>query len=112
MTKEPVQALIKLVAPSGQGKQMLGTIRPLLGSIRSRAGCRACDVYLDADSPDAVVLFEEWDTESAFIEHVCSRDYRYILEWMEQSVKKPEVTVGEITKPDGLEYIQRIRTQR
>lgn len=112
MAEEPVQVLIKLVAPEGQGKQMLGTIRPLLGSIRSRAGCRACDVYLDVEASDEVVLFEEWDSETSFVDHVCSRDYRYILEWMEQSIVKPKVKVGAVTKSNGLEYIQEIRTQR
>jgi quinol monooxygenase YgiN len=91
---------------------MLGTIRPLLGSIRSRVGCRACEVYSDAESPDEVVLFEEWDTEASFINHVNSRDYMYILEWIEQSIKKPEVKVGAVTKRDGLKYIQGIRAQR
>lgn len=112
MTAEPVQVLIKLVAPSGQGKKMLGTIRPLVGPIRSRAGCRACEVYSDAESPDEVVLFEEWDDEASFIDHVCSRDYMYILEWMEQSIVKPEVKVGAVTKSNGLEYIRDIRSQR
>lgn len=111
MAKEPVQVLIKLVAPSGQGKQMLGTIRPLLGPIRSRPGCRNCEVYSDAESPDEVVLFEEWDDEASFVDHVCSRDYMYILEWMEQSIVKPEVKVGAVTKSNGLKYIREIRTQ-
>ena len=91
---------------------MVGTIRPLLGSIRSRAGCRNCEVYSDAESPDEVVLLEEWENEAMFIDHVSSRDYRYILEWMEQSVVKPEVRVGAVTKSNGLEYIRNIRTQR
>lgn len=112
MAKESVQVLIKLVAPSGQSKQMLGTIRHLLGPIRSRAGCTACDVYLDVESPDEVVLLEEWDSEASFRDHVCSRDYGYILEWMEQSIERPEVKVGAITACNGLEYIRNIRTQR
>ena len=112
MAKEPVQVLIKLVAPDGQGKKMLGMIRPLLGPIRSHPGCRNCEVYTDAESPDEVALIEEWDNEALFIEHVCSRDYLYIMEWMEQSVVKPEVKVGAVTKSDGLEYIQNIRLQR
>lgn len=112
MAEEPFQILIKLVAPSGQGKQMLGTIRPLLGSIRSRAGCAACEVYVDVESPDEVVLFEEWDCEASFRDHVCSRDYGYILEWMEQSIERPEVKLGAVSARNGLEYIRDIRTQR
>lgn len=112
MAEEPVQVLIKLVSPDGQGKPMLGTIRPLLGSICSRAGCTACEVYLDADSPDEVVLLEEWDSEAAFRDHVCSRDFGYILEWMEQSIERPEVTVGAVSARNGLDYIRNIRTQR
>lgn len=112
MAEEPIQVLIKLVAPSGQVKQMLGTIRHLLGPIRSRAGCTACDVYVDVESPDEVVLFEEWDSEASFSDHVRSRDYGYILEWMEQSIERPEVKLGAVSARNGLEYIRNIRTQR
>ena len=111
MAEEPIQVLIKLVSPDGQGKQMLGTIRPLLGSIRSRTGCIACEVYLDAESPDEVVLLEEWDSETAFKDHVRSWDFDHILEWLEQSIQRPEVTVGAVSARNGLDYIRDIRVQ-
>ena len=109
ISSEPLQVLIKVIAPNGLCQKLLATIRPLLGSIRSRAGCAGCHIYQDAETPDELTLFEEWEDEASFVEHVCSKDYGYILEWMELSVEKPEVMVCKKTEQDGIKLIKEIR---
>ena len=56
-----------------------------------------------------MTLFEEWEDEASFVEHVRSKDYGYILEWMELSLVKPEVTVSKGTNHKGFKLIKEIR---
>lgn len=109
ISNESLQIQIKVVSPTGLCQQTLGTIRHLLGPIRSRAGCLACRIYQDAECPEEVTLFEEWENELSFVEHVSSSDYRHILEWIELSVEQPEVTVCKKINHDGLKLIKKIR---
>ncbi len=106
--QDPLQVIIKVTAPDGLNDALIGTIRPLLGSIRSRAGCLDCHVYQDAEHPEEMALLQEWETESAFAEHVGSRDYRYILEWMEMSDCTPAVTVSRELNRSGFEVIKKL----
>ncbi len=107
--RDPLQVIIKVNAPDGMHDNLIGTIRPLLGSIRSLPGCLECHVYQDAEHREEMALLQEWESESAFARHVGSRDYRYILEWMEMSASKPTVTVSREMNRRGLEIIENLR---
>ena len=108
-SKEQLQVMIKITAPEGSNEKAIETLQPLLGSIRSRDGCLGCHLYQDEGNPDEVVLFEEWRDEASFAEHVSSKDYRFILEWMELSIKKPTVTVCRGPNHNGIEFIKRVK---
>jgi len=108
-SREQLQVMIKIIAPDGSNEQIIRTLQPLLGSIRSRDGCLSCHFYQDAENPDEVALFEEWRDEASFAEHVGSKDYRFILEWMEMSIKKPTVTVCREPNHNGIEFIKRLK---
>jgi quinol monooxygenase YgiN len=96
--RDSVLVMIQLVAPEGLGDSLVSTIKPLTGMIRSNAGCSSCHIYQDSQNPEEMVLLQEWDSEHLFAAHVVSKEYRYILEWMEMSSTKPQVTVCK--KPD------------
>ena len=104
-----LQVMVKIIAPDGLGQELLGVMQPLLGSIRSRSGCLACSIFQDAENLEEMALYEEWENEAAFASHVSSSDYRYILEWMEQSVAQPEITVCKKISQDGFTLIEKIR---
>ncbi len=106
---DPLQVIIKVNAPDGMYDSLIGTIKPLLGSIRSRAGCIDCHVYQDTEHHEEMALLQEWESESAFADHVSSRDYRYILEWMEMSASEPAVTVCRGLNRHGFELISNLR---
>ena len=75
----------------------------------SRDEYLSCHLYQDAENSDEVCLFEEWRDEASFAEHVSSKDYRFILEWMEMSIKKPTVMVCRGPNHNGLEFIKRLK---
>ena len=106
--QESILVMIRAIAPEGKGKNLISTIRPLMGSIRSRAGCIHCQILQDSQTPEEMALLQEWENESAFTSHVGSRDYRYILEWMEMSCRKPEITIFRNPQHNGFEHIKRL----
>ncbi|MDJ0777121.1 MAG: antibiotic biosynthesis monooxygenase family protein [Gammaproteobacteria bacterium] len=108
MSDEPLQVTITIIAPKGRSEQVASTLRPMLGSVRARSGCLGCHIYRDVETPEEVVLLQEWENEKAFSEHVESREYRYILEWIEMSSTRPKVTVYRRPSASGLEYIKRL----
>ena len=110
LSNQQLQIVTKVVAPDRLSEEIFGTIQPILGSIRSRNGCIGCHLYRDSEDPNEMILFEEWKNEAAFTEHVRSSDYRHILEWMELSTMKPEVTVSNRLNDDGLQLIRKIKT--
>jgi quinol monooxygenase YgiN len=92
------QAMIQKIDPDGSNEKTIETLQPLPGSGSWFDGCLSCHLYQDAENPDEVALFEEWRDEASFAEHVNSKDYRFILEWMEMSIKKPTVTVCRVKR--------------
>ncbi len=101
--------MIQKIDPDGSNEKTIGTLQPLLGSGSWFDGCLRCHLYQDAENPDEVALFEEWRDEASFAEHVSSKDYRFILEWMEMSIKKLTVTVCRGSNHNGIEFIKRLK---
>jgi quinol monooxygenase YgiN len=98
--------MIEVIAPEGLGENLVDTIKPLMGSIRTRAGCVHCHIYQDSQNSEELALLQEWDSESAFAAHVGSKDYRYILEWIEGSATKPKVTICRKLHHGGFKIIK------
>ena len=108
MSSDPLQVTITIIAPVGRSDQVASTLRPILGSVRARSGCLGCHIYQDVESPEEVVLLQEWENENEFTDHLASKEYRHILEWIEMSSKKPKVTVYHRPSASGLDYIKQI----
>ena len=106
--EDPLLVMITVIAPEGSSENLIGTIKPLIGSIRSRAGCINCHIYQDIHNPEEMALLQEWDSEAAFAAHVGSRDYRYILEWMEMSTTKPQFTICKRPDYKGFKLIRNL----
>lgn len=98
--------MIQVIAPEGLGDSLAGTIKPLTGLIRSHAGCTSCQIYQDSQNPEEMALLQEWVSEDMFAAHVVSKEYRYILEWMEMSSTKPQVTVCRKPDHEGFKLIK------
>jgi quinol monooxygenase YgiN len=104
--RDELLVMIKVIATPGSTDNMVRTINPILGSIRTRTGCLQCQIYQDSQNPEEMALLEEWESESAFAGHVGSKDYRYILEWMEMSATRPEITICKNPDYKGLKVIK------
>ena len=63
------------------------------------------------DDPDAVLLLEEWESRENLEHHIKSESYRIILSLIELSDEAPEIKMNTISKTEGLEAIEAIRSQ-
>ena len=107
--QDHLQVTIRVLAPHGKSESLVNAMRSLMGSIRARSGCVSSQVYQDSDNPESISLVQEWENVEKFGQHVGSKEYRHILEWMELSVEQPKVTVCDRINPDGMELIERLR---
>jgi quinol monooxygenase YgiN len=101
--RDSVLVMTQVSAPEGQGDTLVGTIKSLTGLIQSRSGCSSCHIYQDILNPEEMALLQEWESEEMFNAHVGSKDYRFILEWMEAI--KPEVTICKNPDHKGFRVI-------
>ena len=53
---------------------------------------------------------EEWESRENLERHIKSDPYRIILSLMELSGEPPEIKINTISKTEGLEAIEAIRT--
>jgi quinol monooxygenase YgiN len=93
-------------------RSVLASLRPLIGSIRGRPGCRACALLHDCEDPRRLMLREEWESEGDLDCHLCSPDYRLILAAIELSEEAPQLHFDTVTARAGLERVEAVRLPR
>ena len=67
------------------------------------------ELYQDTNSPNIMMLFEEWKDWESLENHIRSDTYRSILELMELSSKQPEIKFSRISSTKGMEFIEKLR---
>ena len=88
----------------------MNSARLILGPTRIQPGCINCRLYQDLDEPDAVFLVEEWQSRKHLDRHFNSDQYRIILSLMEASDQFPDIKICTVSKTEGLEAIDAVRS--
>ena len=93
-------------------KDFMNSARLVLGPTRIQLGCISCRLYqdIDEDEPDAVLLVEEWQSREHLDRHFNSDQYRIILSLMEASDQFPDIKINIVSKTEGLEAIEAVRS--
>lgn len=104
-----ITASLKLKIPAGKHKDAFDTIRPILGWTLAQPGCISMIFYQDTNTPDTMMLFEEWKDWDSLESHIRSDSYRNILELMELSFEQPEIKFSRISSTKGIEVIEKLR---
>jgi quinol monooxygenase YgiN len=65
-----VKALIKLKAQKGKGVALLSALTQPLAASRANPDCREAGLFMGAESPDELVLIEEWASVEAHRKHL------------------------------------------
>jgi (4S)-4-hydroxy-5-phosphonooxypentane-2,3-dione isomerase len=75
-----ISIVVRLRIRSGRRDQFLEAIGAnAAASLRDEPGCRRFDVATSSEDPDAVLLYESYDDDSAFDAHLASAHF---AEWV------------------------------
>jgi quinol monooxygenase YgiN len=111
MTAFVITGTVKLLPPPDRRADVLEILRSIQGSVRTQPGCIAFDIYAEQGPESAVLLIERWETEGALEAHLRSEIYRSILGAIELSGECPEIRFEHVSASQGMELIERMRTE-
>ena len=101
---------LRIKVPSARRKDFLDSARLIIGPTKVQPGCVSCEFYQNLNDPDSVLFVEEWQSRKNLEYHIKSDPYRIILSLMELSDEAPEIKMNTISKTEGLEAIEALRS--
>ena len=102
-----VRLTVSLDAASARSAlDLIDAFQFLIPAIRLEAGCLGCRVWKGRGP--TVHYTEEWNTEAAMRDRVCSQAFTMLLAIIE-SVQQPRVQFDFVTSTRGLDYLAEVR---
>ena len=104
-----IETTIKMTVPAEKRKEVLQTVKAILGPIRPKRGCISCNCYVDVE--DELVLFieEEWKTGEDLENHLRSDHFGVLNGAMRLLRAEPDIRFNTIVSTAGLEAIKAAR---
>jgi quinol monooxygenase YgiN len=104
-----IETTIKMRVPVGKKKEILQTMRAMLGPIRLERGCISCNCYEDVED-ESVLFFEEaWRTKEDLDSHLRSDHFGVLNGAMRMLHLEPEIRFNTIESTAGPEAIYAAR---
>jgi quinol monooxygenase YgiN len=101
--------MIRMTVPEERRSEIFQTVSSVAGLVRKEQGCRACNVYINAEDPDAFLLIEEWDAQEEFDRHVRTPVFSALLGAMTLLNQRPDVRINNVVDTAGMEKITAVR---
>ena len=105
-----VVGTIRLQPPPARRREVLEILHCVQGPVMAMPGCEGFYIYEEQGPEPSIVLVEQWESPRALESHVRSDAYRSILGAFELSGVAPEIRFDHVSKSEGMELIERIRT--
>lgn len=104
-----IETSIKMTVPFEKLKEVLQTVKAILGPIRSERGCISCNCYVDVED-ERVLFFEEaWNTREDLENHLRSSHFGVLSGAMRLLQLEPDIRFNTIATTAGPEAIQAAR---
>ena len=100
---------LSIAVPGGRREEIVEVFWSLMGPVRVKAGCLACELYQAIGNEDVLVYVEEWETPEQLERHMRSARYERLLAVMEASAQPPLLRYHVVSAVKGLEYVEAIR---
>lgn len=104
-----MDATIHMTVPPEKWKEILQTLKALMGPIRSEQGCICCNCYVDAEADNTLFFKNEWTTRAALEDHLRSVHFSVLIGAMKLLDSKPLIRFDTISSTEGVEAIAAAR---
>jgi len=104
-----IETTIKIMVPPEKRKEVLQTLKAILGPIRREQGCISCNCYVDVESENVIFFKEEWKTSEDLDTHLRSVHFGVLIGTMKLINKEPDIRFSTIATIVGAEAINAAR---
>jgi quinol monooxygenase YgiN len=104
-----IETIIKMTVPSEKLKEVLQTIKAILGPIRREHGCISCNCSMDVEDENVLFFEEEWKTKEDLENHLRSDHFGVLNGAMKLLREEPSIRFNTIASTAGLEEIKAAR---
>ena len=104
-----IETTIRMTVPVEKRKEVLQTIKAILGPIRLERGCIRCNCYMDVEDERILFIEEEWKTKEDLENHLRSDCFGVMNGAMRLLRSEPEIRFNTIASTAGVETITAAR---
>lgn len=104
-----IETTIKMTVPVEKRKEILQTLKAILGPIRREHGCISCNCYVDVEDERVFCFEEEWKTGEDLENHLRSDHFGVLNGAMRLLRVEPVIRFNTIASTAGLEAITAAR---
>ena len=104
-----IETIIKMTVPVEKKKEVLQTVKAILGPIRRERGCISCNCYVDVEDDSVLRFEEEWKTRDDLENHLRSDHFGVLNGAMSLLRVEPDVRFNTIASTAGPEAIKAAR---
>ena len=101
-----IETTIKMTVPVEKRKEVLQTVKAILGPIRREHGCISCNCYVDVEDERIFFFEEEWKTREDLENHLRSDHFGVLNGAMSLLRVEPEIRFNTIAFTAGPEAIK------
>jgi len=104
-----IETTIKMTVHAEKRKEVLQTIKAMLGPIRREHGCISCSCYVNVEDESAIFIEEEWKTREDLENHLRSDHFGVLNGAMRLLRVEPDIRFNTISSTAGPEAITAAR---
>ena len=104
-----IETTIKMTVPVEKRKEVLQTVKSILGPIRREQGCISCNCYVDVEDGSVFFFKEEWKSREDLENHLRSDHFGVLNGAMRLLRAEPEIRFNTIASTAGYEAVQAAR---
>ena len=100
-----IEATINITVSAQKRKELLQTLKSILGPIRGEQGCLRCNCYVDIEAENFFFFREEWQTREDLDAHLRSVQFGVLIGAMSLLDIEPEIRLNTIASTAGTEAV-------
>jgi len=104
-----IESTIKMTVPIEKRKEVLQTVKAILGPIRRERGCISCNCYVDVEDENVLFFEEEWKARADLENHLRSEHFGVLNGAMRLLRVEPDIRFNTIASTAGPEAIKTAR---